>query len=103
MKNGIGIRATDSGSIAFDFPSVGKTIEMEIEQAASFAASIGEVCCIAAEQKGMALIIDSTGQPKLVHESVISAIEGGMTVVLGGEVLRASQEAAEDGPRTQEP
>lgn len=103
MKNGIGIRATDSGSIAFDFPSVGKTIEMEIEQAASFAASIGEVCSIAAEQKGMALIIDQEGHPRLVHESVISAIEGGMNVVLGGEVLRGSQEAAEDVPRTREP
>lgn len=105
MKHGIGIRATDSGSIAFDFPAVGATIEMEIEEAAKFAATIGEVCCVAAAQKGMALIIDQGGEPRLVHESVMSAIEGGMDVVIGGEVMRATgpQEAATDGPHTQAP
>ena len=87
---GIGIRATDNGFIAFDLPDGKITIEMEIEEAAKFAAAIGEVCAIAAAQKGMALIIDQGGEPRLVHESVLKAIEDGMTVVLGGEVLRAT-------------
>jgi len=95
MKNGIGIRATDGGQIALDFPAIEKTMEMEIEEAVRFAASIGEVCAVAAAQKGMALIIDQGGEPRLVHESVMRAIEDGMDVVLGGEVLRASQGEAE--------
>lgn len=86
--NGIGIRATDNGSIAFDLPDAKVTIEMQIEEAAKFAASIGEVCFVAAAQKGMALIIDQGGEPKLVHESVLRAIQDGMNVVLGGEVVR---------------
>jgi hypothetical protein len=36
----------------------------------------------------MALIIDQGGEPKLVHESVLKAIEEGLDVVLGGEVVR---------------
>lgn len=95
----IGIRATDRGLIALDFPAIGSTIEMEIEDAVRVAASIGEIAQIAAAQKGMALIIDQGGEPRLVHESVLSAIEAGMPVVLGGEVLRASQ--AEAGPEQQ--
>lgn len=95
MKNGIGIRATDNGAIALDFPAIEKTLEMEIEEAVRFAASIGEVCQIAAAQKGMALIIDQGGEPRLVHESVMKAIEEGMDVVLGGEVFRASRGEAE--------
>jgi len=95
MKNGIGIRATDKSSIAFDIPEAGRTIEMEIEEAVRFAASIGEVCAVAAAQKGMALIIDQGGEPRLVHESVMRAIEDGMDVVVGGEVLRASRGEAE--------
>lgn len=95
MKKGIGIRATDNGAIALDFPAVGASLEMEIEEAVRFAASIGEVCQIAAAQKGMALIIDQGGEPRLVHESVMRAIEEGMNVVLGGEVLRASRGEAE--------
>lgn len=105
MKNGIGIRTTDNGSIVLDFPAIGSSIEMEIEDAVRFAASIGEVCQIAAAQKGMALIIDQGGEPRLVHESVMSAIESGMPVVLGGEVLRAtgaSEEAAQE-QQSQEP
>ena len=84
----IGIRATDNGSIAFDFPDAKITIEMSIEEACIFATKIGEVSQIAAAQKGMALIIDSSGEPRLVHESVLRAIEDGMDVVLGGEVMR---------------
>jgi len=84
----IGIRATDNGSIAFDLPDAKVTIEMQIEEAVQFAVRIGEVAQIAAAQKGMALIIDQGGEPKLVHESVLKAIEDGMDVVLGGEVIR---------------
>lgn len=87
----IGIRATDNGSIAFDFPDAKITIEMSIEEACIFATKIGEVSQIAAAQKGMALIIDSCGEPRLVHESVLKAIEDGMDVVLGGEVMRPLQ------------
>ncbi len=103
--NGIGIRATDNDTIAFDIPDANATIEMQIEEACKFAASIGEVAQIAAAQKGMALIIDSGGEPRLVHESVLKALEDGMTVVMGGEVLRAtaSPEAAEPAPRTLAP
>jgi len=86
--SGIGIRATDTGCIAFDLPDANVTIEMQIEEAAQFAVRIGEVAQIAAAQKGMALIIDQGGEPKLVHESVMRAIEEGMDVVLGGEVIR---------------
>lgn len=86
--SGIGIRATDNGCIAFDLPDAKVTIEMQIEEAVHFAVRIGEVCQIAAAQKGMALIIDQGGEPKLVHESVMKAIEEGMDVVLGGEVIR---------------
>lgn len=101
----IGIRATDRGLIAFDLPAINKTIEMEIEDAVRFAASIGEIAQIAAAQRGMALIIDQGGEPRLVHESVLSAIEAGMPVVLGGEVLRAtgSSEAAGPEQQNQEP
>ena len=84
----IGIRATDNGSIAFDLPDAKVTIEMSIEESVRFAVRIGEVAQIAAAQKGMALIIDQGGGPKLVHESVLKAIEDGMDVVLGGEVIR---------------
>lgn len=93
--NGIGIRATDNGCIAFDLPEVKVTIEMEIEEAVQFAVRIGEVAQIAAAQKGMALIIDQGGEPKLVHESVMKAIEDGMNVVLGGEVIRPVQPDSE--------
>lgn len=86
--SGIGIRATDTGCIAFDLPAANVTIEMQIEEAVQFAVRIGEVAQIAAAQKGMALIIDQGGEPKLVHESVLKAIEEGMDVVLGGEVIR---------------
>lgn len=86
--SGIGIRATDSGRIAFDLPDANVTIEMQIEEAVQFAVRIGEVAQIAAAQKGMALIIDQGGEPKLVHESVMRAIEDGMDVVLGGELIR---------------
>lgn len=86
--SGIGIRATDTGCIAFDLPDAKVTIEMQIEEAVQFAVRIGEVAQIAAAQKGMALIIDQGGEPKLVHESVLKAIEEGMDVVLGGEVIR---------------
>jgi len=86
--SGIGIRATDTGCIAFDLPDANVTIEMQIEEAVHFAVRIGEVAQIAAAQKGMALIIDQGGEPKLVHESVMRAIEEGMDVVLGGEVIR---------------
>jgi hypothetical protein len=98
--NGIGIRATIEGQIAFDLPDAKVTIEMQIEDAVRFAVKIGEVAQIAAAQKGMALIIDQGGEPKLVHESVLKAIEDGMNVVLGGEVLRGSPEAAEPSPHT---
>ena len=100
--NKIGIRATENGSIAFDLPDAKVTIEMQIEDAVQFAASIGEVCCIAAAQKGMALIIDQSGQPRLVHESILSAIESGVDVVLGGEVMRAAGRVidGEDAPAT---
>lgn len=86
--SGIGIRATDNGCIAFDLPDAKVTIEMQIEEAVQFAVRIGEVAQIAAAQKGMALIIDQGGEPKLIHESVMRAIEDGMDVVLGGEVIR---------------
>jgi len=86
--SGIGIRATDTGCIAFDLPDANVTIEMQIEEAVHFAVRIGEVAQIAAAQKGMALIIDQGGEPKLIHESVMRAIEEGMDVVLGGEVIR---------------
>lgn len=86
--SGIGIRATDNGCIAFDLPDAKVTIEMQIEEAVQFAVRIGEVAQIAAAQKGMALIIDQGGEPKLVHESVMRAIEEGLDVVLGGEVIR---------------
>jgi len=86
--SGIGIRVTEGGDIAFDLPDAKVTIEMSIEEAAQFAVRIGEVAQIAAAQKGMALIIDQGGEPKLVHESVLKAIEDGMDVVLGGEVIR---------------
>lgn len=86
--SGIGIRVTEGGDIAFDLPDAKVTIEMQIEEAAQFAVRIGEVAQIAAAQKGMALIIDQGGEPKLVHESVLKAIEDGMDVVLGGEVIR---------------
>lgn len=86
--SGIGIRATENGCIAFDLPDAKVTIEMQIEEAVQFAVRIGEVAQIAAAQKGMALIIDQGGEPKLIHESVMRAIEDGMDVVLGGEVIR---------------
>ncbi len=86
--SGIGIRGTEGGDIAFDLPDAKVTIEMQIEEAVQFAVRIGEVAQIAAAQKGMALIIDQGGEPKLVHESVLKAIEEGMDVVLGGEVIR---------------
>lgn len=86
--SGIGIRVTEGGDIAFDLPDAKVTIEMQIEEAVQFAVRIGEVAQIAAAQKGMALIIDQGGEPKLVHESVLKAIEEGMDVVLGGEVIR---------------
>jgi hypothetical protein len=86
--SGIGIRVTEGGNIAFDLPDAKVTIEMQIEEAVRFACRIGEVAQIAAAQKGMALIIDQGGEPKLVHESVLKAIEEGLDVVLGGEVVR---------------
>lgn len=89
--SGIGIRGTDNGSIAFDLPDAKITLEMQIEEAVRFAVKIGEVCQIAAAQKGMALILDQGGEPRLVHESVLAAIEKGMNVVLGGEVVRPGQ------------
>ena len=98
MKKGIGIRATDDGAIAFDLPDGKITIEMQIEDAVLFAVRIGEVAQIAAAHKGMALIIDQGGEPRLVHESVLKAIEDGMQVVLGGEVLRATRSEAAAAP-----
>jgi hypothetical protein len=97
--NGIGIRATIEGQIAFDLADLKSTIEMQIEDAVRFAVKIGEVAQIAAAQKGMALILDQGGEPRLVHESVLRAIEEGLDVVLGGEVVRPVQRvvAGEDG------
>jgi hypothetical protein len=101
----IGIRATDNESIALDFPDAKITIEMSIEEACIFATKIGEVGQIAAAQKGMALIIDSCGEPRLVHESVLRAIEDGLDVVLGGEVMRPLSRdvaASDDAPAVKE-
>lgn len=92
---GIGIRATEEGGIAIDIPGAKSTIEMSIEDALDFATKIGEVAYIAVAQRGQAIVIDQAGKPRVVNEDVVHAIDRGMNVVLGGELVRPP--SADDG------
>lgn len=86
--SGMGIRETEEGKIAIDVPGAKATIEMEIVDALDFATKIGEVAYIAVAKRGQAIVIDQGGRPRVVNEDVVNAIDRGMNVVLGGEIVR---------------